>query len=203
MQTVFLVFAIALWGLVHSLLASMRVKSQVRRLLGPSVDRGYRLLYNIFAGLSFLPILALAAVTPDHRIYTIPFPWLLLTALGQFLAAAMLLVGFLQSRPMEFLGFRQLVGGADEGGNLNTAGLYHYVRHPLYTAGLVFLWLDPIVTVNTLVISISLTLYIVIGAYFEERKLVGEFGQAYRDYMALTPMFIPFLKGSKTSRKAS
>jgi protein-S-isoprenylcysteine O-methyltransferase Ste14 len=52
-------------------------------------------------------------------------------------------------------------------------------------------------TVNVLVINIFLTVYVIIGAYFEERKLRREFGQEYTDYVAVTPMFIPFLKGNK------
>jgi protein-S-isoprenylcysteine O-methyltransferase Ste14 len=39
--------------------------------------------------------------------------------------------------------------------------------------------------------------YVVVGAYFEERKLIHEFGREYTDYAAITPMFIPFLKGNK------
>jgi protein-S-isoprenylcysteine O-methyltransferase Ste14 len=42
---------------------------------------------------------------------------------------------------------------------------------------------------------IAATVYIVIGAFFEERKLHNLFGSAYREYAERTPMFIPFLKG--------
>jgi len=40
---------------------------------------------------------------------------------------------------------------------------------------------------------LSFTVYLIIGAFFEERKLDREFGQAYRDYKNSTPMFIPRL----------
>jgi protein-S-isoprenylcysteine O-methyltransferase Ste14 len=46
-------------------------------------------------------------------------------------------------------------------------------------------------TVNRLVLYLSLTIYIIIGAYFEERKLKREFGREYEDYQARTPMLIP------------
>lgn len=72
-----------------------------------------------------------------------------------------------------------------------TGGLYRWVRHPLYTAGLVFIWLTPVMTVNLLVLNIGLTIYLVVGAIFEERKLVREFGAAYRDYQENVPMLIP------------
>jgi protein-S-isoprenylcysteine O-methyltransferase Ste14 len=198
-----IILAIAVWGVLHSLFASLPFKDFVRRRLGPSADRGYRLVYNVIAGVTFLPVLAAAAATPDHLLYSVPFPWSLLMVFGQFLAFAMLVVGFFQSRPMEFLGLRQLAGPIEEPAGLTTGGLYHYVRHPLYTAGLVFLWLASTMTVDSLAITIALTLYIVIGAFFEERRLRREFGQAYADYAALTPMFIPFLKGNKPPRSTS
>ena len=74
-----------------------------------------------------------------------------------------------------------------------TTGLYRYVRHPLYSAGLVFIWLTPEMSLNFLVLYISLTIYIVIGAYFEERKLIREFGKSYEDYQVKTPMLVPVM----------
>jgi protein-S-isoprenylcysteine O-methyltransferase Ste14 len=71
------------------------------------------------------------------------------------------------------------------------------VRHPLYTAGLAFIWFTPLMTVNLLVLNIGLTVYIVIGAYFEERKLLREFGPAYAEYQRRTPMLVPGLRGSQ------
>lgn len=71
-------------------------------------------------------------------------------------------------------------------------GLYAWVRHPIYTAGLIFLWLTPILTSNLLAMNIGLTLYILIGAWLEERKMVAEFGEAYREYQRRVPMLIPY-----------
>jgi protein-S-isoprenylcysteine O-methyltransferase Ste14 len=68
------------------------------------------------------------------------------------------------------------------------------VRHPQYTGGLVFIWLFPIMTCNVLALNIGLTIYIIIGAIFDERKLVQEFGEAYIQYCHHTPMLIPGLK---------
>jgi protein-S-isoprenylcysteine O-methyltransferase Ste14 len=41
---------------------------------------------------------------------------------------------------------------------------------------------------------IGATVYILVGAYFEERKLLREFGAAYAEYKSKTPMLIPWLK---------
>jgi protein-S-isoprenylcysteine O-methyltransferase Ste14 len=197
-----LVLAVLLWGLLHSLLASLKVKELARQVFGPRVNRFYRLAYNVFAGVSFLPVLAVMFLVPDRSLYLVPLPWLGLMVLGELLAVAALVIGFRQTDAWEFLGLRQ-PGESDKPSKLTTCGLYHYVRHPLYSAGLAFIWLMPLMTVNVLAVNIALTVYVITGAYFEERKMRCVFGQDFMDYMAITPMFIPFLKGNKSPRKAS
>jgi protein-S-isoprenylcysteine O-methyltransferase Ste14 len=44
-----------------------------------------------------------------------------------------------------------------------------------------------------LALNIGLSLYLYIGALFEERKLLREFGEAYHNYQQNTPMFLPGL----------
>lgn len=199
-----LVLTVLLWGFLHSLFASLKVKELARRVFGARLNRYYRLAYNVFAGVSFLPVLAVAALTPDRQLYLVPLPWSGLMILGEVLAVAALVIGFRQTNAWEFLGLSQANGLVEKRqGSLVTGGLYRYVRHPLYSAGLVFIWLLPLMTVNVLAINISLTVYVIAGAYFEEHKLRFEFGQDYADYMAGTPMFIPFLKGNKSRRGTS
>ncbi len=197
-----LILSVLLWGLFHSLLASLKAKEIFRRRFGEKAARFYRLGYNIFSCVSFLPALAIAALTPDRTLYLVPLPWSGLMVLGELLAVAALVIGFRQTDAWEFLGLRQL-GESDKPSKLTISGLYRYVRHPLYSAGLAFIWLMPLMTVNVLAINIALTVYVVIGAFFEERKLRREFGQEYADYAAVTPMFIPFLKGNKTPHASS
>ena len=193
MNFVVLIGAITLWGLVHSWLASFRVKELLSRVLGKNAMRVYRLAYNVFAVLSFAPILLWMRLLPDQNLYTVPAPWLYLMLAGQGLSAILLLVGVLQTDTLSFIGLRQLIVQDEEAGALVISGLYRLVRHPLYLFGLLFIWLTPIMTVNMLIVYVSLTVYIFIGAYFEERKLLREFGQAYADYKSLTPMIIPGL----------
>jgi protein-S-isoprenylcysteine O-methyltransferase Ste14 len=64
----------------------------------------------------------------------------------------------------------------------------------LYTAGLLIIWLIPVMTWNLLALIIGLTAYILIGIYFEERKLLQEFGDDYAEYRRHTPMLIPGFK---------
>jgi protein-S-isoprenylcysteine O-methyltransferase Ste14 len=126
-------------------------------------------------------------------LYQIPAPWMYLSLAGQLTAVVLLVVGVLQTDTLSFVGLRQLFEGKERSSQLVTSGLYHWVRHPLYAAGLLFIWLTPVMSQNSLVVIIAATVYILMGAFFEERKLELEFGAAYREYKAVTPMLIPGL----------
>lgn len=184
--------AVFVYGLVHSILASQGAKARARNWLGPAADRWYRLGYNIFGAISFLPVLALPAILPDQPLYTIPAPWSYLAMAGQAMAVVMLAIGVMQTGAWSFLGLKQAFGsGEQRPPRLVLTGLYRWVRHPLYTAGLLFIWLMPVMTINLLALNVGLTIYLIIGAIFEERKLVREFGEEYLQYRKVTPMLIP------------
>lgn len=193
-----ILFAVFVYGFVHSLLASPGAKRRAREWFGPGVDRWYRLAYNFFGTITFLPVLGLVAALPDRRLYTVPEPWAYLMVAGQLAAVVVLAVGVAQTGIWTFLGVQQIFGTSSEGAPLLvTGGLYRWVRHPLYTAGLAFIWLAPVMTGNLLALNLGLTLYLVVGALYEERKLVRVFGDAYLRYREQTPMLIPGLNRRK------
>ena len=191
MSLLILAGAFVVWGVVHSLLASLMVKDFVRKMAGDDVMRIYRLGYNIFSVLSLLPILWLMGVLPDRPVYSIPAPWKYPMLAGQGVAAFLLLYGVLQTDTLSFVGLRQLAQPDSKPGTLVRGGLYRFVRHPLYSAGLLFLWLGATMTLNQLIVYICATIYIFVGATFEERKLMREYGEVYAEYKAVTPMIIP------------
>ncbi len=185
-----LILAIALWGLIHSLLASLSFKNFFRRTLGAGFMNFYRLLYNLFSVVSFGFIVYLMVILPDKNLYRVPHPWSYLMQTGQGISALLLFVAVLQTDMLSFAGLRQLIE-EERVGKLVTDGLYRFVRHPLYTFSLLVLWLSPSVTVNSFIVYLALTLYVLVGAFFEERKLLREFGKEYANYRAVTAMLIP------------
>ena len=193
MNILWLALAVLIWGVIHSLTASLGAKDRVRRTLGNAGMRFYRFAYNIFSVISFAPILWLVAVLPDRVLYQIRAPWIYLSLAGQIAAIVLLVVGVLQTDTLSFVGLRQIFETKERSSQLVTRGLYRWVRHPLYTSGLLFIWLTPVISQNNLIVIIAATIYIVVGAFFEERKLVREFGAAYAEYKAATPMLIPGL----------
>jgi protein-S-isoprenylcysteine O-methyltransferase Ste14 len=190
MSIFILLLALAIWGVVHSFLASHLAKDLFRLKMG-GMDF-YRLAYNIFAAISFLPILYLMTTLPNKLVYEVPSPWNLVMFGGQLISALLLLIAFLQTDSLSFVGLRQLFE-EEKSGALVTRGLYRVVRHPLYTFSLLFIWLTSTVSQNSLTVYIGATLYVLVGIYFEERKLSHEFGDAYAKYKQSTPMLFPGL----------
>ena len=120
---------------------------------------------------------------------------------GQGLSVLFLFVAVLQTDLLSFAGLRQLIE-EERTGDLITSGLYRTIRHPLYTFSLLILWFSPKMTLNSFIVYVSLTLYVLIGIFFEERKLLREFGQAYAEYRSSTPMLLPGLSKNVAQRRA-
>jgi protein-S-isoprenylcysteine O-methyltransferase Ste14 len=135
----------------------------------------------------------LLAWLPAQTLYVVPSPWRWLMVGGQLLALAALAVTLLQTGLFHFLGLAQVVAARPaESGTLNTSGFYAWVRHPLYSFSLLFLWLTPVMTTNLLTTTLLFTLYFYLGSIFEERRLVAEFGSTYQDYQQRVPRLLPF-----------
>jgi protein-S-isoprenylcysteine O-methyltransferase Ste14 len=184
--------AVAAWGALHSLLASPPAKRLARRVFGQAADRGYRLAFNVLSIVTLVPVLAIPALEPGPVLYSLRWPWVALALAGQAVCLGVLAVGLLQSDPWHFLGLRQLVRPEVGVSRLIVTGLYRRVRHPLYTAGLAFIWLTPWMSTSLLALNLGLSGYIYIGSIFEERRLVAEFGEAYLAYARQTPRLIPW-----------
>ena len=184
--------AFGIYGFLHSWTASNQLKQWTYQKF-PGIERYYRLLYSIFASISFVPILVLVAKLPDQFLYRIPSPWIYLTLLIQVADLFVLFVGVRQTDSMEFIGLRQALNPQEDSDPLVVSGLYQYVRHPIYSLGTVLMLLFPYMTSNLLALFVSTTLYILIGAIFEERKLILQYPE-YRAYQQQVPMFIPKIR---------
>ena len=195
---ILLVLAFTVWGALHSLTASAVVKQRFAQWLGDAwVNRWYRLAYNLFAAITFLPILYITATAPSSGV-TVLGGWFGRLALGiQLLMVVLMVLAVRQTGLMRFIGFApQNDGNKDDSTEAAfiTDGLYGIVRHPIYTTSLIALWFSRTWTDASYLFVVLVTLYILIGIQFEERRLLREFGQVYADYQKRVPMLIPFLK---------
>ncbi len=184
------------FGLIHSLLVTPKLKAKVASWLGEAGKKYYRFFYVVIASLTTLAYFSLVLLFPDRLIYKIPFPFVIFTTLleaGAVLGAAKCV---LDSRPLAFIGVDVLLDrtlpAPDE--KLVTSGFYRCVRHPIYTFSLIAIWLSPILTWNLLALFLGMSAYMLIGSWLEEKKLLQQFGQSYVEYQKMTPAFIPKIK---------
>jgi len=157
--------------------------------------RIYRLVFNGLSLLLLMPLTWFFFSLEKTVVWTpmlkVPFPGWVFIAFGLFY----ILASFQRYDLSEFTGFLQMKnGGNPVHENLQTGGMNGKVRHPLYFGTLLVVWgwfiISP--TDAVLLLAVLTTLYSYIGAKLEERKLVHQFGEAFRKYQREVPMLIPF-----------
>lgn len=73
-----------------------------------------------------------------------------------------------------------------------TRAFYRFVRHPLMLGMLIAFWAAPTMSAGHLLFTLTMTAYIFISVkLLEERDLVAQFGDTYRDYQRRIPMLLP------------
>lgn len=78
---------------------------------------------------------------------------------------------------------------------LVTTGIYHYIRHPMYSSLLFLAWGTCLkfVSLVTFLLAVVATIALFLTAKIEEAEDVIRFGDEYRSYMKKTWRFVPFL----------
>ena len=174
------------FALLHSTTASGPFKRFLSRVFGRgSVEKYYRLAFNIFSALITAAAAYIILSQPDSLIYRPP--WYLLWPAHAVQAAGMALL-VIAFRPFDagaFLGTRPQAGKQ----SLTTSGIYGLVRHPMYLAGILVFLFEPNITENCLAVRGLATAYFVYGASMEEKQLIREYGEEYLQYRKKVPMF--------------
>ena len=207
------VVAFGLFAFFHSVGAHEPLKQALGHWTSPFlVDHFWRVIY---CALSFAALYGGVATLlwgrhAGNDVWLMVYPawlWQVITVvhLG---SVALLYVAFWQSDYLEFLGLKQawrglrLLAGRPVKPTspalfgtqrLVQTGLYGWVRHPMLAAGLLFL-LTSGPSLNNLIYTALYTLYMLLGGYYEERRLVRVFGQDYLRYRARIGAFFPRLR---------
>ncbi len=75
-------------------------------------------------------------------------------------------------------------------------GAYRWVRHPSYTGGLLYnIGIGLVLTnlVSTIVLALTMSAVYAFRVMVEEKALLTQHGETYRQYMRSTKRFVPFL----------
>ena len=186
------------FGYTHSLFASNKFKRLFIPKLGNKIAF-YRLGYNIIS-LFILYFFYEISPKPDIVIYDLPSPYGIIILIPQFLSLAGLLWCFKYFSGKEFLGIKQIerysngdyhADELDEKLTLKISGPYKFSRHPVYLFSILFLLFRPIMDLFYITVFICAVAYFYIGSIYEERKLIENFGEIYREYQNQVPRIFP------------
>ncbi len=190
--------ALALDGILSLLFclqhSGMVRKTFQRRLKAIVPDYCHGAIYAIASGVLLLALLVFWQPT-DITLFTVqgPLRWFFRGA--TFGAILGFLWGVRALDSLDAFGVRPikaaLKGEIIKPASLSIEGPYRWVRHPLYAFVVVLLWSYPDLTADRFLLNVLWTIWIYIGAVFEERDLVSAFGETYRKYQRQVPMFLP------------
>lgn len=179
-----------IYYVLHSVLAATSVKVFFKRILG-GLFRFYRLGYSILVTITLILLLKYQ--------YSFSSETLINVSLLKYFSVVLLVIPgawiMLISVKKYFLllsGIRS-VYEASPAAELKIDGIHRFVRHPLYSGTILFVWglffIFPML--NNLIAVLLLTAYVLIGIRFEEKKLSREFGKDYEKYRSAIPALIP------------
>jgi methanethiol S-methyltransferase len=185
---------IALFGIQHAVMAREKFKKWWTRIVPTSMER------STFVLVASLLLLFLAWQWQ-------PLPqtvWNLDSPLGSVGLQAVFWLGWLTALVSTFLinhfdlfglkqAYLQLRGKENDPLKFMTPFLYRIVRHPMMLGLALAFWATPRMSVGHLVFAVGMTVYILVGITMEERSLVRQFGDQYRDYQRKIAMLIPFV----------
>ncbi|XZE43331.1 methyltransferase family protein [Pirellulaceae bacterium SH467] len=63
-----------------------------------------------------------------------------------------------------------------------TRGAFKWMRHPVYMSFLGLIWFTPQMTLDHAILTVVWTVYIYLGSYFKDQRLIRYIGQPYVDY---------------------
>ena len=185
-----------IYYIVHSVLAATSVKTFFKKTCG-KYFRYYRIAYSIVSTITLLWLL--------YYQYSFRSPLLINSkALKYFsfvllVAPGMLIMLICIKKYFLLLSGVRSIFTPTPAAELKADGIHRYVRHPLYSGTILFVWglffIFPFL--NNLIAVVLLTLYVLIGISFEEKKLAKEFGKKYDEYMFQVPKLIPNFKKTR------
>lgn len=186
---------VALFGIQHTVMARKTFKDWWVKIVPRPMERSTYVLFS-----SVALILVLWFWQPiTQPIWQAEATWAsLILQWGFWLGWLILLLSTFMISHFNLFGLKQaynyLKDNDPEPLRFMEPGLYNYVRHPLMLGFLIAFWSTPEMTGGHLVFSGGMTIYIIIGVYFEEKALTRQFGKKYKNYRSRVPKFIPGFK---------
>jgi methanethiol S-methyltransferase len=178
---------------LHSIMATLWFKAIVKTLLGKHF-KYYQLLYSLFFFIFLVLLLKYQFQLSESLLFPVNNTIKLLATLT-FIGGLLIMISasikyFAQVTGMKILRKNNF---KDE---FIYSGMNSVIRHPLYAGTLVSVWslLVFSASASSLIVCIIITLYVLIGIKFEEKKLMIKYGETYKKYISRVPMLVPAFK---------
>ena len=186
-----------LWCGMHSALIDPLIAGGIKHRF-PGVVRYYRLLYNGLSLSTFVPLMLYSRGEGGGVV----FGW---QGWGEMLRMLLLVVALLlfwrgakRYDLRFFFGLDQLASGKttvllSSSENFSATGIFSLTRHPWYLGSLLFLWsIFSEYSRAVFIAVLILSLYLLVGTFLEERKILREHGDSYRRYQQQVSMLFPW-----------
>jgi protein-S-isoprenylcysteine O-methyltransferase Ste14 len=188
------ILLLGLFAVQHSVMARKGFKRWWTQFVSPAVERSTFVLFATFA----LMLLLWQWRPMPTAIWQVsdPAAAMALTGLSLFGWVIVLASTFMINH-FELFGLHQvanhLLGRRMGEVRFKTPMLYKLVRHPIYLGFIIAFWATPVMTLGHLLFAAVTTAYIFVGIMLEERDLVDQFGNEYRNYREQVGMLTPKL----------
>lgn len=185
---------VSMFGIQHSIMARKTFKAWLLQYIDPCIERATFCVAS--AAVILIMVFGWQPIAGELWRLEDAYAVVSVRIIGG-MGWLVLLVATFQLDHFELFGLRQtyarLIGQPVPHQQFKTPGLYRLVRHPIQLGALIGIWAVPSATLGHFVFAISITVYMLIGLYFEEKDLVAEFGDSYREYKKRVAKLIPFI----------
>ncbi len=183
---------IIFWGVQHSVMARSEFKEAIVKFVPQHTERSTYVLFSAIA----LAIVMYGWQPMSGLIWQVHNPFWQNVIWGLFGVGwiVAILSTFLTDH-FDLFGLRQtwlyFVKKSYTPVNFTERLFYHWVRHPMMLGTLIAFWAIPVMTLGHLVFSLGMSVYVLVGIYFEEKSLVKSIGSDYVGYQKRTSKVIP------------
>lgn len=183
---------IILWGIQHSVMARSGFKDAIVKFVPHHIERSTYVLFSAIV----LAIVMYGWQPMAGLIWEVHNPFWQNVIWGLFGVGwiVAILSTFLTDH-FDLFGLRQtwlhFVKKSYTPVNFTERLFYLWVRHPMMLGTLVAFWAMPVMTLGHLVFSLGMSVYVLVGIYFEEKSLVKLIGSDYVEYQKRTSKVIP------------
>ena len=183
---------IVLFGIQHSVMARPSFKKWLTQFIPEAAERA-----------TFMLMSGIVTISAIYFWQTLPGTiWSVESSSGQIMLWALYAIGWTYllmstfvTNHFELMGLRQVylyfMNKPYSTLSFTRKYMYRYSRHPMMLGILIGMWAIPEMSVSHFAMASMLTLYMIIGVYFEEQSLVEDFGETYRNYKKEIAALIP------------